>query len=145
MPMFQRAGMREGGEPLPQVVQYLILVIWRHCAVNLVIISLLASKRQDFKLKCLFFSHFMKWMWRPLISKSWHFAANEDMMTKFNSQGLHIIRIKFWNACWSGSPPSLIPTLWNTLGKHFRPECISFPLIFCRQTLAFGQTHPFLF
>ena len=87
------------------------------------------------KLKCLFFSHFMEWNWRPLISKSSHFAASEDTMTKFKSQGLHIIRIKYWNACGSGSPPSFIPTLWNigillhkkaTLGKHFRPEC-TFP------------------
>ena len=74
----------------------------------------------------------MEWNWRHLISKSWHFPASEDIMTKFKSQGLHIIRIHFWNACGSGSPPSLIPTLWNigillhwkaTLGKRFRPEC----------------------
>ena len=45
--------------------------------------------------------------------KSWHFVATEDIMTKFKSQGLHIIRIKYWNASGSGSPPSLIPTLWN--------------------------------
>ena len=37
----------------------------------------------------------------------------EDIMTKFESQGLHIIRIKYWNASGSGSPPSLIPALWN--------------------------------
>ena len=64
--------------------------------------------------------------------KSWHFEATEDIITKFKSQGLHIIRIKYWNASGSGSPPSLIPALWNigillhkqaTLGKHFRPEC----------------------
>ena len=34
-------------------------------------------------------------------------------MTKFKSQGLHIIRIKYWYASGSGSPPSLIPALWN--------------------------------
>ena len=28
-------------------------------------------------------------------------------------KGLHIIRIKYWNASGSGFPPSLNPTLWN--------------------------------
>ena len=42
MPMFKRAGMREGGEPLPLAFQYLILVIWRPCDFNLVMISSLA-------------------------------------------------------------------------------------------------------
>ena len=65
------------------------------------------------KLKCLFFSHFMIWNSRPLISKSWHFAASEDIMTKSKSQGLHIIRIKYWNASGSGPPPSLILAHWN--------------------------------
>ena len=27
--------------------------------------------------------------------KSWHFEASEDIMTKFKSQGLYIIRIKY--------------------------------------------------
>ena len=74
----------------------------------------------------------MKWNWRPQSLKCWHFEASEDIMTKFKSQGLHIIRIKYWNASGSGFPPSLIPTLWNigillhkqaTLGKHFEPKC----------------------
>ena len=34
-------------------------------------------------------------------------------MTKFKSQVLHIIRIKYLNASGSGSPPFLIPALWN--------------------------------
>ena len=34
-------------------------------------------------------------------------------MTKFKSQCLYIIRIKYWNASGSGSPPSLIPAHWN--------------------------------
>ena len=34
-------------------------------------------------------------------------------MTKFKSQGLHIIRIKYWNASGSGSPPFFIPAHWN--------------------------------
>ena len=45
--------------------------------------------------------------------KCWHFEASEDIMTKFKSQGLHIIRIKYCNASGSGFPPSLNPTLWN--------------------------------
>ena len=44
MPMFQRAGMREGGLPLPLAFQYVILVIWRACDLNLAIISSLALK-----------------------------------------------------------------------------------------------------
>ena len=63
-----------------------------------------------------------------------HFEASENIITKFKSQGLHIIRIKYWKASGSGNPSSLIPALWNigillhkqaTLGKHFEPECIS--------------------
>ena len=27
--------------------------------------------------------------------KSWHFEASEDIMTKFKTQALHIIRIKY--------------------------------------------------
>ena len=86
-------------------------MIWRPCDLNLVMISSLASKFQH--LGCPFFSHFMIWNWRPLISKSWHFAASDDIMTKSKSQGLHIIRIKYWNASRSGSPPSLISAYWN--------------------------------
>ena len=29
------------------------------------------------------------------------------------SQGLHIIKFRYWNASGSGSPHSLIPTFWN--------------------------------
>ena len=58
MPMFQRAGMREGGKPLPQAFQYLILVIWRHCDLNLVMISFLASRCQDFKVETPVFQPF---------------------------------------------------------------------------------------
>ena len=61
MPMFQRAGMREGGEPLPLAFQYLILMIWRPCDLNLVMISSLASKCQHFKLRGLQF-HYIKWL-----------------------------------------------------------------------------------
>ena len=43
----------------------------------------------------MFFSHFMKWNWRPLSLKSWPFEGSEDIMTKFKTQALHIIRIKY--------------------------------------------------
>ena len=65
-------------------------------------------------------------------SKSLHFEASEDIITKFKLQGLYIIRIKYWNASGSGFPPSLIPALRNivillhkqaTRIKHFCPEC----------------------
>ena len=49
VPMFQGAGMNKGGELSPLAFQYLILMIWRHCDLNLVMISLLASNCQDFK------------------------------------------------------------------------------------------------
>ena len=51
--------MREGGLPLPLAFQYLILMISKACDLNLVMISLLASKCQDFKLRGLQF-HFIK-------------------------------------------------------------------------------------
>ena len=59
MPMFQMAGMRDGGLPLPPAFQYFILMTWRACDLNFVMISLLASKCQDFKLSGLQF-HFIK-------------------------------------------------------------------------------------
>ena len=55
MPMFHRAGMMEGRLPPPPAFQYLILMIWRACDLNLVMISSLASKCQDFKLRGLQF------------------------------------------------------------------------------------------
>ena len=55
----------------------------------------------------------MKWIWRLLSLKCWHFEASEDIITKFKSQGLHIKRIKYWKASGSGNPPSLIPALRN--------------------------------
>ena len=38
-------------------------------------------------------------------SKSCHFEASKYIMTKFKSQALHSIRIKYWNAIGSGNPP----------------------------------------
>ena len=55
MPMFQGAGMREGGEPLPLAFQYLIFMVQRPCDLKLVMISRLASKCQDFKFEMPFF------------------------------------------------------------------------------------------
>ena len=45
--------------------------------------------------------------------KTCYFEASEDIMTKFKSQALHVIRIKYWKAGGSGNPPSHIPALWN--------------------------------
>ena len=47
---------RKGGEPLPLVFQYLILMISRPCDLNLVMISSLAPKCQDFKVEKALFS-----------------------------------------------------------------------------------------
>ena len=51
-------------------------------------------------------------------SKSWHFEASKDIMTKFKSQDLHIIRIKYCNASGSGFPPSGSQTFYFN-----RPNC----------------------
>ena len=56
--MFWRAGMREGGKPLPLPLQYLIFMVLRPCYLNLVMMSSLASKCQDFKVKMPFFQPF---------------------------------------------------------------------------------------
>ena len=47
--------MKEGGKPLSLAFQYLILMILRPFGLKFVIISSLASKCQDFKLRCLQF------------------------------------------------------------------------------------------
>ena len=43
--------------------------------------------------------------------KTYYFETSEDIMTKFESQALYIIRIKYWKASGSGNPDSLIPAL----------------------------------
>ena len=48
-------------------------------------------------------------------------------MTKFKSQALQIMRIKYWNASGSGNPPLLITAFWlfhkqATRTKHFEGE-----------------------
>ena len=40
--------------------------------------------------------------------------------TKLKSQGLYIIKIKYWNASGSGSPPYCIPTLWIIGILHYK-------------------------
>ena len=50
--------MREGGEPLTLAFQYLILMIQRPYDLNLVMVSSLASKCQDFKVGMSFFQPF---------------------------------------------------------------------------------------
>ena len=52
--------------------------------------------------------------------KSWYFEASEDIITKFKSQGLYTIKIKYWNASGSGFPPSLIPALRNIGILHYK-------------------------
>ena len=49
VPMFQKAGMREGGLSLPPAFQYLFIMMERACDLNLVMISSLASKWQVLK------------------------------------------------------------------------------------------------
>ena len=111
MSIFQRAGMKEGELPLPLAFQYFIFMIWRSCGLDLVMISLLASKCQDFKLRGLQF-HFIK-RWKIIIPtlKTCCFEASEDIITKFKSQALHILKIKYWKASGSGNPPFFISAL----------------------------------
>ena len=47
--------MREGGKPLTLAFPYLIFMVERPCDLNLVMISSLAAKRQDFKVEMPFF------------------------------------------------------------------------------------------
>ena len=44
----------------------------------------------------------------------------EGSLTKFKSQGLYTIKIKYWNASGSGFPPSLIPVLRNIGILHYK-------------------------
>ena len=87
MPMFQRAGMREGGLPLLLAFQYLIPMIWRACD--------------------------LKWKTGIPTLRTCHFEASEEIMTKHKSQALHITRIKYWKASGSGNSPSINHALWN--------------------------------
>ena len=54
--MFKRAGMKEGGLPLPPALQYLIPMIWRACDLNFNIISEIHPTVEHFLAVKLFFS-----------------------------------------------------------------------------------------
>ena len=111
--MFQRAGMKEGGLPLPPAFQYLILMTWRACDLNFVMISSLASKCLEFKVRGLQF-HFIKQLKnRHPKFKALPFWSQWRYQTKSKLQAFHVIRIKYWKACGSRTPPLLIPALWN--------------------------------
>ena len=72
-------------------------------------ISSLASKCQDFKVEMPFFQPL--YVMKLKTSKSLHFEASKDIITKFKSQGLYTIKIRYWSASGSGFPPTLIPAL----------------------------------
>ena len=67
--------------------------------------------------------------------KSWHFEASENIITKFKLQGLYTINIKYWNANWSGFPPSLIHALQNIGILHHKKE----KLLILLQQSVWGQ------
>jgi hypothetical protein len=88
---------------------------WRPCDWNLVMISSVASKCQDFKVLMPVFSAIL---------------CNEIDTSKFKvlefwsqwryHDQIQITRIKYWNACGNGPPPSFIPTLWNIGILHYK-------------------------
>ena len=115
MPMFQKAGMREGGFPLPPAFQYLILMTWRACNLHLVMVSSLASKWQfqlfyEMKLKTSKFKVMAFW-------GQWRYRG--DIMTKFKSQAVHVIRIKYWKACGSCNCQPSLPHSYPLEHRHF--------------------------
>ena len=57
-----------------------------------------------------------------------HFEASEDIIAKFISQALQIIRIKYWKASGSGNSPSLIPALQKIAIYVLKTE---FSILFC--------------
>ena len=131
--MFQRVGLREEGKPLPLAFHNLILMIKRPCDLNLVMISSLASKCQHFKVGMPIFQPFYVMKLKTSNFKVLAFCSQWRYHDQIQITSFHIIRIKYWNASRSGSPPTLIPALYNigillhkqaTLGKHFWPECI---------------------
>ena len=92
--MFLRAGMREGGKPLPLAFQHLIFMVKRPCDLNLVMISSLASKCQDFKVEMPYFQPL--YVMKLKTSKFKVLAvASEDITTKFKSLGLYTKNIKY--------------------------------------------------
>ena len=72
--IFQMTGKREGELPLPPAFQYLILMIWRACDSNLVMISSMSSKYQVFKVGMTLFQLFYEMKLKTSkFKKSCHF------------------------------------------------------------------------
>ena len=80
-------------------------------------ISSLASKCQDFKVKMPFFQplYVMKLKTSKFkVLAFWcQWKYHYQIECKFKSQGLYTIKIKYWKASGSSSSPSLIPNFWN--------------------------------
>ena len=75
-----------------------------------------------------FFSCFMKWNWRLLSLKFWHFEASEDIRMKFKSQALHVIRIKYYA---HGCSPFILFMLAATL--RFKQTWKRMIILYCAQ------------
>ena len=89
--MFQRAGMKKGG--LPPTFQYLILMAWTACDLDLVMVTWLASKWQDLKVGMPVCQLFYEMKFETF-KTSWHFETSEDIMMKFKIQS-----VNWWNLC----------------------------------------------
>ena len=90
--------------------------------MNLVVISSLATKCQDFKVEMPFFQPLYVMKLKTSKFKVLVFCCQWRYITKFKSQGPYIIKIKYWNASGSGFPPSLIPALLNIGILHHKME-----------------------
>ena len=120
MLIFQRAEIREGGGPLPQAFQYLILMKWRPCDLNLAMISSLASKCHDFKVGMPVFwpSYEMKlktskfkvlafWSPRPYLTSSkmswpwWYISSNAHVLQALGCFSSCIQSKFFKSALWN--------------------------------------------
>ena len=92
MPRFQRVGRREGGEPLDS--QYFnIWFLWYKDLVIWIWSWYLHWLQNANTLNLEVFNFITKNGWKTSIQnlKSWYFETSEDIMTKFKSQGLHIM------------------------------------------------------
>ena len=123
--------MKKGGLPLPPTFQYLILVTCRACDLKLVMLSSLASKWQVFKVRMTVFQLFYEMKLKTSkLKKSCHFEASIDIMTRFKSQALNIIRIKYWKASGVGNPPILIHVLQKIAIYVLKTK---FYILFCKR------------
>ena len=80
----------------------------------------LASKCQDFKLEMPFFQTLYVMKLKTSKFKVLTFCCSEIIITKFKSQFLYTIKIKYLYASGSGFPPSLIPALRNISIFHYK-------------------------